>query len=52
MHFRMHEIGLHYYDPKDEEFVFVNTVAGNKESPRKRNIKYTEQARELYAHLG
>ena len=31
MRFIMHESGLHYYDPEDEDFVFVNTVAGNKE---------------------
>ena len=30
MRFIMHESGLHYYDPEDEDFVFVNTVAGNK----------------------
>ena len=30
MHFRMHKIGLHYYDLEDEELLFVNKVAGNK----------------------
>ena len=30
--FRMHKSGLHYYDPEDEKFVFVNKVAGNKEN--------------------
>ena len=28
MQFRMHESGLHHYNPEDENFVFVNTVVG------------------------
>ena len=36
---RMHESGLHYYDPEDEEFLFLNTVADNKESYIKQHIK-------------
>ena len=35
MHLRMHEIGLHYYEPEDENFVFVKTVTGYKENYRK-----------------
>ena len=35
MHSRMHDIGLHYYEPEDENVVFVNTVSGNKEGYRK-----------------
>jgi hypothetical protein len=31
MQFRMHESGLHYFDPRDESFTFVNTVAENME---------------------
>ena len=42
MRFRMHESGLLYYVPEDEDFVFVNKVAGNKESYSKRKIKDTE----------
>jgi hypothetical protein len=31
MHFRMHESGLHYYDPRDDNFTFnINTVSENK----------------------
>ena len=30
MHFRMYESGLHYYNLEYEDFMFVNTVAGNK----------------------
>jgi hypothetical protein len=26
MEFRMHESGLHYYDPRNDEFIFVKTV--------------------------
>ena len=30
MHFRMHEIVLHYFDLRDQEFNFVNIVYDNK----------------------
>ena len=52
MHFRMHEGGLHYYVPEDEEFVLVNTVTCNKKSYSKQHIKADDQARGLYASLG
>ena len=45
MYFRMHDSSLHYYEPEDEDFVFVNIVAGNKESYSKQHIKAAEQAR-------
>jgi uncharacterized protein YodC (DUF2158 family) len=51
MEFRMHESGLHYYDPRKKEFTFVNTVSGNKEGFTQRQIKGTELARTLYATL-
>jgi hypothetical protein len=51
MEFRMHESGLHYYDPRNDEFTFVNTVSGNKEGFTKRQIKGAEVARTLYATL-
>ena len=38
MHLIMHESGIHYYDPEDEDFVFVNTVSGNKERYSKQLI--------------
>jgi hypothetical protein len=49
MEFWMHESGgLHYHDPRNEEFTFVNTVSGNKQ----RQIKGVgEVARTLYAML-
>jgi hypothetical protein len=51
MEFRMHESGLHYYDPHNDEFTFVNTVSGNKEGFTQRQIKGAEVARTLYATL-
>jgi hypothetical protein len=30
MEFRMHKSGLHYFDPRDSKFIFVNTVSKNK----------------------
>jgi hypothetical protein len=51
MEFKMHESGLHYYDPNDEGFVFVNTVSGNKEGFSQKQLKGAELARTLYATL-
>jgi hypothetical protein len=48
---RMHESGLHYFDPRDESFTFVSTVSENKEGFTKRQIKCVEEARALYAKL-
>jgi hypothetical protein len=39
MYFKMHPSGLHYFDPRDESFTFVNTVADNKSQFTKRQIK-------------
>jgi hypothetical protein len=36
MEFRMHKSGLHYFDPRDSEFIFVNTVSENKAGGRSR----------------
>ena len=30
MEFRMHKSGMHYYDPRNKQFAFVNTVSVNK----------------------
>jgi hypothetical protein len=54
MEFRMHERGLRYYDPctrKNKRLSFVNTVAENKSSFSKRQIKGAEVARTLYRTL-
>jgi hypothetical protein len=49
MEFRMHECGLHYYDPmKTEHLVFVSTVSKNKEIFTKRQIKGAKAAIALY----
>jgi hypothetical protein len=52
MHFKMHSSGLHYYDPKDNEFTFVNTVSENLQGFTKRQIKGAELAKVLYSNLG
>ena len=46
MHFRMHESGIHYYDPS-EDFNFVTTVADNRKHYSKRQIKASERVTEL-----
>jgi hypothetical protein len=52
MEFKMHESGLHYYDPSENaEFTFVNTVSENKKGFTKRQIKGAERNRSLYATL-
>ena len=53
MEFRMHECGLHYFDPSamNEHHTFVNTVAENKLGYTKRQIKGAEAARSLYTTL-
>jgi hypothetical protein len=51
MEFRMHKSGLHYFDPSDSEFIFVNTVSENKAGFTKRQINESEVARSLYSKL-
>ena len=51
MIFRMHSSGLHFYDPKREEFTFVVTVEDNMKSFSKRQIAAAEKARTLMAGL-
>jgi hypothetical protein len=51
MEFRMHKSRLHYFDPRDSEFTFVNTVSKNKAGFTKRQIKEAEVARSLYSKL-
>jgi hypothetical protein len=60
----MHENGLHYYDPRntknvandinlgcDKNFIFVETVSGNKQGFTRRQIKGAEAAWALYTTL-
>jgi hypothetical protein len=42
MEFWMHKSGLHYFDPRDSKFTFVNTVSKNKAGFTKRQIKEAE----------
>jgi hypothetical protein len=52
MEFRMHEYGLHCYDPRNtEHLAFVSTVSENKEESTKRQIEGAETARALYTTL-
>jgi hypothetical protein len=52
MEFRMHESGLHYYDPRKEaHLTFVNTVSENNEGFTQRQIKGADIARNLYNNL-
>jgi hypothetical protein len=47
----MHKSGQHYFDPRDSEFIFVNTVSENKAGFTKRQIKEVEVAQSLYSKL-
>ena len=51
MEFRMHKSGLHYYDPHNKYFAFINTISGNKEGYTQRNVKGAEVTRTVYAKL-
>jgi hypothetical protein len=59
MEFWMHKSRLHYFDPRDSEFTFINTVSKNKTNTvsenktgfTKRQIKDAEAARSLYSKL-
>ena len=52
MVFRMHSSGLHFYDPSEEAYTFIETVENNKLSFTKRQLAGAEKSRELYAGLG
>jgi hypothetical protein len=47
----MHSSGLHYFDPRDESFTFINTIAENMKQFTKQQIQHAEVARSLYAKL-
>ena len=51
MIFRMHSSGLHFYDPRRSEFLFMVTVEDNMKSFMKQQIMAAEKARNLYAGL-
>jgi hypothetical protein len=51
MEFWMHASRLHYFDPRDSHFIFVNTVSKKKAGFMKRQIKDADAARSLYSKL-
>ena len=51
MEFRMHESGLHYYEPHNKYFSFINTVSVNKEGYTQRQIKSAEIPSTMYDKL-
>jgi hypothetical protein len=51
MMFKEHPSGLHYFDPFDNDFLFVNTVEENKIGFTRRQIKEAELAKSLRAML-
>jgi hypothetical protein len=55
MEFHMHATsGLHFYDPRnsnDKNFIFVESVSGNKQGFTQRQIKGAEAAWALYTTL-
>jgi hypothetical protein len=50
--FHMNPCGLNYFDPKDQDFMFVSTVAENKKEFTKWQIQRAEVTRSLYCKLG
>ena len=46
--FRMYENILHYFDPSDKAFTFVNTVSKNMKHFTKRHIMNGEVSRKIY----
>ena len=51
MEFRMHKSRIHYYDPHNKHFAFVNTVYVNKKGYTQRQVKSAEVDRTIYANL-
>lgn len=51
MIFKKHPCGLHYYDPSDQDFTFINTVDENMKSYSKRQIQRAQVAKALFAKL-
>ena len=52
LHFLMHQDGLHYHDTKYREVKMIQTVQENEEGYSKRQIKDTQESRDLYAKVG
>ena len=52
MVFRMHSSRLHFYDPSEEAYTFIETVENNKLPFTKRQLAGAEKTRALYSSLG
>ncbi len=50
--FKEHSNGLHFFDPRQADFAFVETVESNMQLFSKRQIAWADKARSLYASLG
>ena len=50
--FKEHGNGLHFFDPRNADFAFVETVESNMQLFSKRQIDRANKARSLYASLG
>ncbi len=49
--FKEHANGLHFFDPKQADFAFVETVELNMQLFSKRQVAHADKARSLYASL-
>jgi hypothetical protein len=50
--FKEHKNGLHFFDPRQADFIFVETVELNMQLFSKWQVARTDKARSLYASLG
>jgi hypothetical protein len=50
--FKEHGNGLHFFDPRQADFAFVETVESNMRLYCKRQVACADKARSLYASLG
>ncbi len=49
--FKEHKNGLHFFDPKQVDFAFVDAVESNMRLYSKRQVAHADKARSLYASL-
>jgi hypothetical protein len=50
--FMEHGNGLHFFDPRQADFAFVDTVESNMQLYSKRQVAHADKARSLYASHG
>jgi hypothetical protein len=50
--FKEHGNGFHFFDPRQADFAFVNTVESHMQLHSKRQVARMDKARSLYASLG